>query len=227
MRYGWDDIGVQHHVTVSTLEGWLLDQLGVEPGTLDSVGWLLVPQHRLLGVVAGEVYADQSGELAAVREDLAWYPEPVSRWIMACQWRRIAQEGPFVARAAEVGDDLGSAVVAARLVRDAMRLALMQARRYVPYSKWLGTAFAELDHSDGLDRDLAAVMAATVAADREEALVRGLESLARRHNALGLTEPLDPTRRPFYTRPFRSSVPTGSSRHSWDRWTIPCFWTCH
>ena len=24
-----------------------------------------------------------------------------------------------------------------------------------------------------------------------------------RHNALGLTEPLDPTVRPFYTRPFR------------------------
>jgi hypothetical protein len=38
----------------------------------------------------------------------------------------------------------GSAVVAARLVRDLMRLALLLHRRYPPYGKWLGSAFAAL-----------------------------------------------------------------------------------
>ncbi|HWD74857.1 MAG TPA: DUF4037 domain-containing protein, partial [Solirubrobacteraceae bacterium] len=45
-------------------------------------------------------------------------------------------------RCAEAGDELGSAVVTARLARDLMRLCLLMRRRYPPYSKWLGTAFA-------------------------------------------------------------------------------------
>jgi hypothetical protein len=200
VRYGWDQVRVHHHVTVSTLARWLVDQIGVEHPPRSTVDWLLVPQQRLLGVVAGEVYADQTGSLGQLRDDLAWYPNQVWRWILACQWQRVSQEEPFVARTAEVGDHLGSAVVAARLVRDAMRLALLQTRRYAPYAKWLGTAFAELDHGDGLDHDLAAVLAASDISDRQEALMRAFEALARRQNALGLTDPIDPVRRQFHGR---------------------------
>ncbi|WP_202870597.1 DUF4037 domain-containing protein [Kribbella sp. VKM Ac-2571] len=90
-----------------------------------------------------------------VRDALAWYPDQIWRWTLACQWSRIAQEEAFVQRTHEVGDELGSRVVAARLVRDLMRLAMLQARTYAPYSKWLGTAFARLGHPDGLDVALA------------------------------------------------------------------------
>jgi hypothetical protein len=45
-------------------------------------------------------------------------------------------------RCAEVGDELGSRVVAARLVREVMHLAFLLEQQYLPYSKWLGTAFA-------------------------------------------------------------------------------------
>ncbi|MEJ7742089.1 MAG: DUF4037 domain-containing protein [Nocardioidaceae bacterium] len=54
--------------------------------------WLLTPQQRLLGVVAGEVYADDSGTLGELRHALSWYPDQVWRWLLACQWRRPAQE---------------------------------------------------------------------------------------------------------------------------------------
>ena len=40
-------------------------------------------------------------------------------------------------------------------------------------------------------------------AERERGWVSAIEAVAARHNASGLTEPLDPTVRPFYTRPFR------------------------
>ena len=60
------------------------------------------------------------------------------RYVLACQWKRISQEEAFVGRCGEVGDELGSAVVAARLIRDVMRLVLLIERRYPPYSKWLG-----------------------------------------------------------------------------------------
>lgn len=202
VRYGWDAVEVTHHVTVTTLPGWLVGQLGVDAtAALSVLDWLLVPQQRLLGVVAGAVYADDGGQLGRVRAGLAWYPVELWRWLLACQWHRLAQEEAFVARAAEVGDDTGSAVVAARLVRDMQRLALLMARRYAPYSKWLGTAFNRLPHPDGLPLQLAAAVHATGVADREAALAAAYTALAGRHNALGLTAPLDPATRSYYGRP--------------------------
>ena len=125
------------------------------------------------------------------------------RWLLGCQWRRLAQEEPFVQRTAEVGDELGSSVLAARLARDVMRLALLIARRYAPYSKWLGTAFARLDHPDGLDRFLADAVRAPDLEAREAALGKAYEAIARRFNALGLIEPVDPELRQFHNRPAR------------------------
>jgi len=86
-------------------------------------------------------------------------------------------------------------------VRDLMRLALLQARAYAPYSKWLGTAFARLDHPDRLDVALTDAVAATSYAERERALVTAYELVARRHNALGITDELDPAPRPYFDRP--------------------------
>lgn len=201
VRFGWDSYEPRHHVTVATLGDWLREQLGFDASQGIGVDdWLGTPQQKLLGVVAGRVYADD-GRLARVRDALAWYPDQIWRWTLACQWSRIAQEEAFVQRTHEVGDELGSHVVAARLVRDLMRLALLQARTYAPYSKWLGTAFAQLGHPDGLDVALGAAVAAESYTDREQALVTAYELVARRHNALGITDELDPAPRPYFDRP--------------------------
>src|SRR4051794_18503207 len=151
VRFGWDSYEPTHHVTVATLGDWLRGWLGFDASQGIGIDdWLVTPQQQLLGVVAGRVYADD-GRLAPVRAALAWYPDQIWRWMLACQWSRIAQEEAFVQRTHEVGDELGSRVVTGRLVRDLMRLALLQSRTYAPYTKWLGTAFARLGHPDGLD----------------------------------------------------------------------------
>jgi hypothetical protein len=165
--------------------------------------WLLVPQQQLLGCVAGVIHADETEALAALRRDLAWYPEQVERWLVACQWHRIAQEEAFVARTAEVGDEAGSAVSAARLVRDVIRLAMLLDHRYWPYQKWLGTAFTRVEHHDGLPEHLTAALHARGVAQREAGLARAYTALAQRHNATGLTESLDPTIRRYHERPAR------------------------
>jgi hypothetical protein len=123
---------------------------------------------------------------------------------MACQWQRIGQEEPFPGRCAEVGDEIGSIVVTARLARDLMRLALLMQRRYPPYSKWLGTALASTQAGANLRPLLAAALCASTWPDREHSLTRAYESVARLHNAIGVTPPLDPLIRPtFYDRPYQ------------------------
>jgi len=161
-------------VVITTLPAWLDGEFGWDLGEreLTAVDWLLIPQTRLLGITQGAVFADPDDELAHLRRRLAWYPDPVWWWLLACQWQRLSQEEPFVQRTAEVGDQLGSAVLAGRLVRDCMRLALLIARKYAPYSKWLGTAFADLPDPDGLGFSLAEAMAADALTAREEALGR-------------------------------------------------------
>jgi hypothetical protein len=120
--------------------------LGVDPcGKLSAVDWLLVPQQRLLDVTAGRVYHDGLDLLGPVREKLAYYPRDIWLFLLAAQWRRLSQQEAFVGRAGEAGDDLGSAVVAASLIRDLMALCFLLERRYAPYSKWFGTAFAALE----------------------------------------------------------------------------------
>lgn len=202
VRFGWDGAEPRHHVTVTTLPAWLEEFLGVDPAVGMSVlDWLLTPQQRLLGVVAGRVFTDRTGGLGHVRDLLAWYPDQVWRWLLACQWHRIAAEESFVARTAEVGDRTGSAVTAARLGRDLVRLALLLDRRYAPYEKWLGTAFARMPHPDGLPGYVAGAVGAGDPAEHKEALARAYLALASRQNATGLAPPVPAVIGPFHTRP--------------------------
>lgn len=203
-RFGWDDVPVTHHVEVAALGPWLEERIGFDAReAIEPLQWLCAPQQRLLEVVSGAVFHDPDGELAAVRAALAWYPRDVWLWLLACQWRRLDQEEPFVGRAAEVGDELGSRIVSSRLVRDLMRLAFLLERRYAPYSKWLGSAFARLDAAASLRPALLDVLTALDHEARESALVASFEELAVRHNALGITDHVEPTARPFHSRPYR------------------------
>ena len=202
VRFGWDKITPRDHVTVTRLKDWLTGFLGVDARDgLSTRDWLLTPQQRLLGVVGGAVYADEDHALAGLRQSLRWYPEQVWRWLLACQWHRLAQEEAFVARTAETGDGIGSAVIAARLVREMMRLALLLDRRYAPYSKWLGTAFAEIHDQDGLSDDLSAVLAAITSEKRQTALADAWTVLGHRHNAARLTGLVPVSIGAYHSRP--------------------------
>ena len=204
VRYGWDAVPVRHHVYVSTLEQWLVGRLGcVPPQPLRSVDWLRFPQQRLLGVTAGAVYHDGVGALTATREKLRWFPDDVWLWMLACQWKRIAQEEAFVGRTAQVGDEIGSRLVTARLARELMRLWFLFERTYWPYSKWFGSAFARLPHSEVLADPSARALDAAGYAPREAALVAAYEAVAARHNELGITEFVEPTTRLYYGRPYQ------------------------
>jgi hypothetical protein len=203
-RFGWDDVPVSHHVVVTTLADWTSDRLGFDPrDPIALESWLTTPQQLLLEAASGAVFHDPHGDLARMREALAWYPDDVWLWLLACQWRRIDQEEPFVGRAAEVGDELGSRVLAARLARDAMRLCFLLERRYAPYSKWLGSAFRQLEAGAEVGPPLEAALAAEAYPEREAALIEALEALARRHNAAGVTAHVAETAGWFHERPFR------------------------
>ncbi|MGF1425632.1 DUF4037 domain-containing protein [Kitasatospora sp. LaBMicrA B282] len=196
---------VNHRVLTLDTRSWLTGQLGVDPTAAELTvrDWLAMPQQSLAEVTAGEVFHDGVGTLSAARQRLAWYPDQVWRYLLTCQWQRISQEEAFVGRCAEVGDALGSAVVAARLVRDLMRLCLLLGRRYAPYGKWLGSAFGQLPVAEKLTPSLQGALAATEYRQRATHLCNAYEVVAALHNETGLTEPLATTCRRYHGRPYR------------------------
>lgn len=195
---------VTHHVDIWTLRAFLRAQLGIEPGQpLRASDWLAFPEQMLLQVTSGEVFHDGLGGLTAERERLRYYQHDVWLYLMAAQWMRLAQIEPFVGRAAEAGDDLGSRLVTATLARDLMKLSFLHARQYAPYSKWFGVAFSRLPVAATLGPALQRALAASDVQTREEALIAAYSIAAERHNALSVTPPLDPQTTQFYNRPYR------------------------
>ena len=106
-------------------------------------------------------------------------------------------------RAGFAGDELGSAIIGARLARDIMRLCFLMERSYAPYPKWFGTAFRRLPPAASLSPFLTGALRAYSWQERESYLVPAYEILAVRHNALGLTEPLPEKAASFFSRPFQ------------------------
>ncbi|MPZ85200.1 MAG: DUF4037 domain-containing protein [Actinophytocola sp.] len=192
------------HVQIVDLGSWFRRQLGFDPREpIRPRHWLATPTQSLAETTADAVFHDDRGEVTAARAALAWYPDDGWRHVLAGQWQRIAEEEAFVGRCGEVGDELGSAVVAARIARDIMRLCLLMRRRYPPYSKWLGSAFAQLPDAATLTPALTAALTAAGWRGREAHLVTAYEHVATVHNELGLTDPVDPTTRDYHDRPFR------------------------
>jgi hypothetical protein len=195
---------VRHHVYFHTVRDFVGSYLGIDlQKSLSNVDWLLMYQSALLEITGGAVYHDGLGDLAPIRQSLAWYPRDVWLYMLASQWIRIAQEEPFPSRCGEGGDELGARVNTARLVRDVMKLCLLIEGRYAPYSKWLGAAFSRLNCADELDPMLCGAVASETWQSREQHLCAAFEVVARMHNAMGLFATLDTGSISFHTRPYR------------------------
>jgi hypothetical protein len=83
-----------------------------------------------------------------------------------------------------------------------MRLCLLLGRRYPPYGKWLGTAFAGLAGTGAIGAALGEALDARDPAHRQAALCTAYEAAGRWQNRLDLARPVAPTRRPFHDRPY-------------------------
>jgi hypothetical protein len=190
-----------HHVEVTTVAAFFTGALRTDP--VDGMGladWLLTPTQRLASLTAGAVFHDPDRALGRRRAALAWYPDDVWRYVLAAQWHRIGEEEAFVGRTGGSGDELGSAIVGARLVRDLVRLAYLIERRWAPYSKWLGRGFTELALAEEVGTGLRAALAAATWREREAALTDATSRLGMATNRLGLADAVDPHPRRFYTR---------------------------
>ena len=199
-----DDGPINHMVSIWSARGYFLDVLGYDvDASLEPSDWLTFPMQKLAALTGGAVFHDDVG-LGEVRHRLLFYPRDIWLYLMAAGWARIGQEEHLMGRAGSVGDEVGAGIIAARLVRDIMRLCFLMERRYAPYPKWFGTAFRELTCAQQMLPELQCTLHATTWQERERGLVPAYEALARLHNALQITQPMPEKTVLFHGRPFQA-----------------------
>ena len=193
---------VNHRVELLTMRGFFLDYLNFDINhEVEPADWLTFPEQKLRTITGGAVYHDEI-RLQAVRDRFDYYPHDVWLYLMASGWARIGQEEHLMGRAGMVGDEIGSALIGSRLVRDLMRLCFLMEKRYAPYPKWFGAAFNQLNCAAELSPVLRRVLLAQTWEERQSDLAEAYEFVARMHNGLGITEALATKVSTFFGRPF-------------------------
>ena len=194
---------LEHNIEVRTIRKYFSRYLGCDPyAELKAADWLTFAEHKLLAVTSGRVFHDGLAELEAIRQKFSYYPRDIWLYMLAAQWEKLSEQEAFVGRCGYAGDELGSILIAARQVKNLMKLCFLMERKYAPYSKWFGTAFRQLACAKELHPVFMQVLQASDWNTRQEFLAQAYEALARMHNALGLTISLKETSAPYYGRPY-------------------------
>lgn len=198
-----EEYPLTHCVSITTPEKFFRSTFHVDLNqTITIRDWLTIPQQRLRTVRAGKIYHDGLGRLSEIRRRFHWYPKDLWLYLLASEWQRISQDAPFLGRTGVVGDDLGSRLLAGRLVTDLMNLAFLMAQEYAPYWKWFGTAFQQLSIANDLTPIFRAVLNSRKWKTRERHLIRAYLRVIKAHNSLNLTKSIPVEVEKFYQRPF-------------------------
>jgi hypothetical protein len=194
---------VNHRITIDTISGFFIGYLGFNP-TEDFriIDWLVLPQQILLSIAKGRVFHDGLEKMNPIVEKLEYYPHDLWLYLLSNQWERIAQEVAFMGRCGQVGDELGSRIIATRQISDIMNLCFLMERQYAPYIKWFGTAFSKLKSAKILTPLFNKIMNASTWQERQDFLTGVYRYVAKLHNELRITESLATEVSQFHDRPF-------------------------
>jgi hypothetical protein len=194
---------VNHMIHIETIAGFFGWYLGCNPyEPLTAADWLSFSEHKLLAVTSGQVFHDGLGELEEIRRKFHYYPRDIWLYQLVAQWIKIFEDREFVSRSGDVGDELGSMVIASRQVYRLMRLCFLMERRYAPYTKWFGTGFSKLECASELSPIFRDVLLSSTWKERETNLARAFRIIARMHNDLKITRPIVEDVSIYHGRPY-------------------------
>ena len=193
---------IHHRIEIFTIESFFKKHLNYDIKKQISVfDWLVFPEQKLLTITDGTLFYDMLGLEKNIKK-FKYYPKDVWYYLLASQWVRISQEQHFMGRCGELNDEIGSKIIATRLVKDIMKMCFLMEKQYTPYIKWFGTGFNKLKSSKKLKPILNSIIKSNNWKTREIYLAQAYELLAKLHNSLKITKPQNTKIKYFHNRPF-------------------------
>lgn len=193
---------INHRIEICTIKSFFKSYINFNPYQKIGVAdWLTFPQQKLRTISSGRVFYDDIG-LEKIRKEFSYYPNDIWLYMLAAQWTRIGQEEHLMGRSGDAGDEIGSAIIGARLVRDIMGLCFLIEKQYIPYGKWFGTGFSKLHCAKRLTPCLSEALTVKSWKEREKHLSKSYEIVAEMHNKLNITRHLPTKVSHFHNRPY-------------------------
>jgi len=193
---------IKHRIEIFSIDSFFKEYLHFDiKKDISAYDWLVFSEQKLLSIAAGTLFFDGLNLKRTIKR-FQYFPKDVWYYLLASQWMRISQEEHIMGRCGELNDEIGSRIIATRLVKDIMKLCFLMERQHTPYIKWLGTGFNNLKSSRKLKPVLSAVIKSDNWKTREKHLAKTYEYLAEMHNALKITKPLKTKVDFFHNRPF-------------------------
>ena len=193
---------INHGVSIYTTKKFFNDYLGINPyEELTALDWLILSEQKLRTIKSGKIFYDKLG-LEKIQKKLTYYPKDVWLYLLMSEWTKIGQEESFMGRCGEVKDELGSRIIATRLVQSIMNLMFMMEKEYIPYSKWYGKAFSRLTNTKKISKLLQKILTADKWKTREKVLSKAYKIIGDEHNKLKITKKLSTRVKEFHDRPY-------------------------
>ena len=164
---------------VMRLSEFFTAKTGAPDGVLTLGQWLTAPEQGLAECVNGEVWLDNFGELTAIRDRLAYFPEDVRRKRLAGQLLLMAQAGQYnYVRILRHGEPAAAQLAVCEFVKSAMAVIFLLNRRYQPYYKWSFRALRELPVLSGQAGTLARLLTTDNAPEQAREKQDAIEGVA-------------------------------------------------
>ncbi len=147
-------VGGARHGVFRTSE-FFEEHIGSPDGQLTAEQWLTLPDQALAEATNGALFFDNRGDVSAVREALAFFPEDIRRKKLAGHLLLMGQSGQYnYERCLAHGEPAAAQLAVGEFVRSTLSTAFLLNRTYQPYYKWAFRALRELPVLSGLAEPL-------------------------------------------------------------------------
>lgn len=192
---------INHRVKFHKFASYISTTFGKSTlSNLTDIDWLMWPEQRILEFTSGKIFHDGTGQLKDAREKLSYFPENVWRFKILAEWQKISQLMAFGGRTGSRGDSIGSILINSRIIGYIMRLAFLLEKKYIPYEKWFGLAFKELNIAQKLEPLLKKCLEEKNWRKRGELLCESYLLILDLQKSLNLTPKLELSPIPFFSR---------------------------
>ena len=122
------------------------ERTGSDDGFLTIRQWFTVDDAVLAEAVNGEIFADESGLVSSIRDNLSRMPEDIRLKKLAGNVLAMSQAGEYnYNRCLKRGDTAAAQLAVYEFVKAAMQTVFLLNRKYMPYYKWSFRALRELE----------------------------------------------------------------------------------
>jgi hypothetical protein len=199
-----DKLPINHLIEITTFEDYLNNRYSIDKiNNFQNNDWLGFSDQNLLEITSGLVFHDGLNKVNKTREELKFYPLDICRLRMAVLWNYIWNKEAFIGRSIATNDYVGLKINASRIVNYLMKILFYLEKRYIPYSKWFGSAFAKLTAYNGINDLVINLLKENIPENIENNLCLLYEKVLERNNKNTELPYIKNKTRNFFNRPYK------------------------